>query len=158
MMALAWLRPGRAGTVQCTLHLGASSPCFAGKFSSVEQGPPQLTLLAQSGVSFKGCGLSTAMFNGTMGGLAKPTRATSQPVWETFHFLFAESQMLTFDLFLSPSGPQISTDSYFFPFSPFLFFFIFQYKEKISGKNRKALNILEELQTSYWIKKEGTDH
>lgn len=113
MTALAWLRPGRAGTVQCTLHLGASSPCLAGKFSSVEQGPPQLTLLAQSGVSFKGCGLSTAMFNGTMGGLAEPTRATSQPVWETFHFLFAESQMLTFDLFLSPSGPQISTDSYF---------------------------------------------
>lgn len=122
--ALAWLRLGRAGTVQCILHLGASLPCLARKFSSEEQGPPQLTLLAQSGVSFKGCGLSTAMFNGTMGGLAKPTRVTSQPVWETFHFLFAESQMLTFDLFLSPSGPRISTDNYFFPFSlSFLFHF-----------------------------------
>lgn len=51
---------------------------------------------------------------------ANHLRAASQAAWETFHFLSVESQMLTFDLFLSPSGPQISDDSYFIYF---LFFF-----------------------------------
>lgn len=60
--------------------------------------------------------------------------------------------MLTFDLFLSPSGPQISDDSYFISF---FFFFSFPYKEtKRSEGLRKVVKILEELHIGYWEEKE----
>lgn len=105
-------------------------------------------MTVRPGVPFKSSGLSTATSNGiTSQRISQALRAASQSAWEMLLFLFAESQMLTFDLFLSSSGPQTSDDSYFISFS----FLFFPCKKEKSGGLRKVVNILEGLlHVSYW--------